>query len=103
MMKYNGLRRIYPLLLWGNIRSKQQADKILTHPVQPERKIGYLYLKPALPIRNMSQMVVLYEAHDVWPTEGIGVGFADGHVEWLRDQTRFKKLLGKTGGEILLK
>jgi prepilin-type processing-associated H-X9-DG protein len=36
---------------------------------------------------------MLYEAYDAWPQGGIGVGFADGHVETVADEASFQKML----------
>jgi prepilin-type processing-associated H-X9-DG protein len=68
---------------------------IFTNPANG-RFPGYVYLKPAdtlQAVKNPSTTVMLYEAYDAWPQGGIGVGFADGHVETVADEASFKKML----------
>lgn len=64
----------------------------LNNPRQPERENGYIYIKPSTPI--LPQQVVLYEAHDSWGN-GINVGYADGHVHFIKEESNFKKDLQK--------
>ncbi len=62
------------------------------------RDAGYIYNKPAASVpklKNTAQTVVLYEKFDRWPG-GINVGFADGHVEWIADEAKFKELLANS-------
>jgi|GEM_PF-1247998 len=66
--------------------------EILINPSQSERENGYVYLKPHG--RLSPSQIVLYEACDEWNV-GINVGFADGHVEFIRKESDFKKLLLK--------
>jgi len=68
------------------------AKDTLINPKQPEREIGYIYLKPSTPISP--QQVVLYEAHDSWG-DGINVGYADGHVQFIKEESNFKNDLQK--------
>jgi len=53
---------------------------------------GYIYLKP--PASPSESRIVLYEAYDSW-NDGIGVGFADGHIEFIKEESDFKNRLGK--------
>ena len=72
----------------------------LTNPREPHREIGYVYVKPGVApekIKNVQKVVVIYEAYDVWPEGGVNVGFAEGHVEFINDEERFKSLLGSGG------
>lgn len=67
----------------------------LVSPLQPERKDAYVYLKPSTKIDRTDAMTpLIYEAFDTWG-EGTCVGFADGHVELVKDEKRFKTLLAK--------
>ncbi len=78
--------------------SKMIDARTLTNPARPEMKVGYVYLKPPLPLDKLPEVykvILVYEAHDAWKG-GINVGFADGHVELVRDEGRFKELLAKS-------
>jgi len=68
------------------------ARDTLINPRQPERENGYIYIKPSTPI--LPQQVVLYEAHDSW-ADGINVGYADGHTQFIKEEAHFKKDLQK--------
>ena len=68
------------------------ARDALINPKQPEREIGFVYLKPITPISP--QQVVLYEAYHSWG-DGINVGFADGHVQFIEKESDFKNQLNK--------
>ena len=64
----------------------------LINPRQPEREIGYVYLKPSTPLSPLQ--VVLYEKYDSWG-DGINVGYADGHVQFIKEESNFKNDLQK--------
>ena len=68
------------------------ASDTFINPGQPERENGYIYIKPSTPISP--QQVVLYEAHDSWG-DGINIGYADGHVQFIKEESNFKKDLQK--------
>lgn len=68
---------------------------VMTNPQQPERKNPFVYLKPKTPVKMPAQHVVMHESYDKFG-EGINVGFADGHVEWIGQERRFKDLLLQT-------
>ncbi len=71
-------------------------NKILTNPRQPNRKIGFVYLKPAVlmkDIKDSGRCIIAYEYYKSWPENGLCAAFADGHVEIIRIETNFKKLL----------
>ena len=75
----------------------REWKKMLTNPLRPELEVGYVYVRPAAKttdVKDPAGTVVLYEAHEKWG-EGINVGFADGHVEFVADQAKFKELLKK--------
>jgi len=71
---------------------RRLARDTLIHPGQPERENGYIYIKPSTPVSP--QQVVLYEAHDSWG-DGINVGYADGHVRFIKEESNFKSDLQK--------
>jgi len=62
----------------------------LNNPGQPEREIGYVYVKPRTPF-SPSQ-IVLYEKYNSWG-DGINVGFADFHVGSYKKESDFKNEL----------
>ena len=71
--------------------------ELLVNPAQPELANGYIYVKPVLPDdlqRDPDKKIVLYEAYETWGG-GIYVGFADGHVEFIQDETDFLKRLSR--------
>ncbi len=51
-----------------------------------------VYLRPKFD-GDMSKKIVLHEAYENWPAEGIVVGFGDGHAEHIANEELFKKLL----------
>ena len=71
-----------------NVYGVTAAD--LTNPRYAGAEPGYVYAKPGKPL-SPSQ-VVLYEKYDSW-ADGINVGFADGHVELIKDESTFKSRL----------
>ncbi|MGC4030466.1 MAG: hypothetical protein QM754_01785 [Tepidisphaeraceae bacterium] len=73
-------------------------DAILTNPQRPDlAKQGYVYV-PATEgkvqsVKNPSTRLAIYEAGD-WK-DGKSVAFWDGHVEWVKDKTKFDALLAE--------
>jgi prepilin-type processing-associated H-X9-DG protein len=65
------------------------ADDLM-NPRHPEEETGYVYVKPEMPLSPSK--VVLYEKYDSW-TDGINVGFVDGHVEFITEESVFKSRL----------
>jgi len=76
--------------------SLQELDKyglekeVFTNPRQPEREVGYVYLKP--PASPSESRIVLHEAYDVWG-QGINVGFANTRIQFIQEESEFKKRL----------
>ena len=78
-------------------------EPILTRDllVNPRREHGltgtYVYVRPSLAISSpkmrASTLVLAYEGYTQWPSNGLAVGFADGHVEWIVDEARFTELM----------
>ena len=82
----------------------EDAD-IIANPRAPGKEVGYIYVRPAANLTQLphpDQTIVIYEATDAWG-DGICVGFADGHVEVVKDRNDFLKRLNMTpreqGGE----
>jgi len=68
--------------------SQYGLDKeVFTNPRQPTRKLGYVYLKPSS--TPSESRIVLYEAYDEWDS-GINVGFANYHVQFIKEESDFK-------------
>ena len=65
----------------------------LVNPRQPKRENGYVYLKPEERL-SPSDDIILYEAYDGWGG-GINVGFADGHIDFIKEESDFNKRLLK--------
>ena len=69
--------------------------RLLVNPRRPGVKVGFVYVRPAALLKDIARTdrtVMVYEAYDQWG-DGICVGFVDGHVEFVADEARFKKLL----------
>jgi outer membrane lipoprotein-sorting protein len=60
----------------------------LVNPSRPDLKVGYVYRKPST--TASPQQVVLWEAYGSW-SDGVNVGCADGHVEFIRDESVLKE------------
>ncbi len=70
------------------------AAMVMKNPSRPEMNPAFVYVKPAVvPVPRPAETVVVYEAHKDFGA-GVNVGFADGHVEFVRDAKRFDQLLG---------
>lgn len=65
-------------------------EETFINPRQPERKVGYIYLKP--PASASDDRIVLYEAYDEW-NEGINVGYASTRIQFVRDKSEFENQL----------
>jgi len=90
----------FPPNLAALVEAGLASSKMLINPLDPTRPAGYVYVRPAAPlkkIKNVAETIVIYEAHEAWK-EGVNVGFLDGHVEFMRDAARFKKLLAASKG-----
>ncbi len=76
-----------------------KTRKVLVNPQQPQRQEkGYVYIKPAAKMAQVltpSATIVIHEAYDQWPG-GLGVGFADGHVERIASEAKFKEMIEKS-------
>jgi len=81
----------WPADLQTLVDGKILTAEVLRRPDQPDMKDGYVYVQPRG--KPDHRRLVIYERHDAWPADGVNVGFADGHVEWIMKEARFKKLL----------
>src|SRR5439155_10783394 len=62
-----------------------QAKEVLTNSAKPDLKPAYVYLKPQLPLAEPYKVMVVYESHTDFGG-GVNVGFADGHVEFVKNK-----------------
>jgi prepilin-type processing-associated H-X9-DG protein len=76
---------------------------ILKNIRDPSRKPGYTYNDPhglLNKIPHPDSWVLVYDAYDKWPVihgvSGINAGFADGHVEFIADEAKFKTQLAES-------
>ncbi|MCH7557324.1 MAG: hypothetical protein IIB56_07685 [Planctomycetes bacterium] len=75
-----------------DLTQRRLARDTLINPRQPEREIGYVYVKPRTPL-SPSQ-IVLYEKYDSWG-DGINVGYVDAHVQFIKKESNFKNDIQK--------
>jgi len=62
---------------------------------EPAGKVPFVYIKPPVPLEKLDrpgERLILHETFDRWTGE-VAVGFADGHVEFIRDRARLERLL----------
>jgi len=85
---------MFPPDLQALVNKKMLTPEIPVNPLRPELgQAGYVYLPPGMPISKLEDgQIVAYEAHEQFG-DGVNVGFADGHVKLIVDETRFKALL----------
>ena len=79
----------------GFIDDPKQLQAIFTNPRKPDVKPAYVYIAPAKGNAAPADVVVIYESHKDFG-DGVNVGFADGHVEFVEDKKRFDEMLAKT-------
>lgn len=87
----------YPDNLQALIKPGYITEELLVNPSFPRRKPAYAYIKPDSKNEFVSTVVMVHETYDAWPSNGIWVGFCDGHVERVADETDFKKMLANKG------
>ena len=100
VFQYAAQHKRLPDTLEAMVQAKMLDAKALSNPRDPKRTPGFVYRKPATTMRDLDRpaaQVMAYEAHDDWPIGGIAVLCADGHVELIADQARFKKRLAESG------
>jgi prepilin-type processing-associated H-X9-DG protein len=70
-------------------------SQVWRNPARPEMDPAYVYVKPDdVQASDARERLVLYEAHKDFD-DGVNVGFADGHVEFIESKDRFNDLLVK--------
>ncbi len=69
-----------------------EAD--LVNPRRPGEAVGWIYRRPDGKVADPSGTVVLYEPLDPWD-DGVNVGFADGHVQFMSDRAGLEKMIAK--------
>jgi len=74
------------------------VKRVMTNPAHPEIQPAYVYIKPAKGNAATAETVVIYESHKDFGN-GINVGFADGHVEWVGQKQQFEQMLAKQAQE----
>jgi hypothetical protein len=70
-------------------------EYIAPEQLRSEQGREFVYVPPVAG-ENPSHTVVIYEQFAAWPTDGLVVGFMDGHVQVVRDEARFEELLATT-------
>ena len=75
-----------------------QAKAVLTHPLRPERGLGYTYVRPTIAPANPAAAVLVYESYDRWPAAGIQVALVGGTVADLKTEAELKDRLRASGG-----
>jgi hypothetical protein len=84
----------FPPDLQTLVKSRVLAEHALANPHLPDRKPGYVYVKPSVGRDKLAaNTVVVYENYETWDDEGIAVGFADGHTQTVKSESEFKALL----------
>jgi prepilin-type processing-associated H-X9-DG protein len=90
----NDHKNQWPDSLQVLVDAKILAPELLANPRLPGRKVGFVYVKPAVSVDKIKgQQVIAHEAFESWPPEGINVAFADGHVELIATKVNFDELL----------
>lgn len=98
MYQYNADRGEWPKDLQALVDGKYIPAQLLVNPSLPGREVGYVYLRPPVPMRqikDLSALIVIHEPYDQWKQDLV-VGFADGHVATIREEQHFKEFLAKT-------
>jgi len=74
------------------------ASQTSTSPTLAQQTPSYVYLPPKDPakLKDPGQQIVLYGRFDNWD-DGICVGYADGHAQFIQDEGQFHKQLASQG------
>ncbi len=73
------------------------TEKDLINPLQPEMKVGYSYLKPVDTPVNPGRLLI-HEKYSAWK-DGVNVVLANGRVQFIANEAKFKRLVKKVGEE----
>jgi len=79
-------------LVISGIVTDEILKNILAPPDNPEGQPVFRYRKPEKD-SDWSTTIILYEAYNKWPDEGVVVCIADGHSEIIKDQSLFEELI----------
>jgi prepilin-type processing-associated H-X9-DG protein len=91
-MYANNHKGAYPPDLAAMVRDQQLAPDVMIDPVDPQRKLGFVYVPPPQTSRwDQKEAVSLPILHEQIG-EGHNVGYADGHVEWFATREEVERL-----------
>lgn len=93
MLYANDHKGAWPDDLKVLIKEADLNPVVFRNPRNPEADPAYVYLKPADPAKGPGDLIVLYEDPKT-VTEGVNVGFWDGHVDFMTTQS-FNESLAK--------
>lgn len=91
----------WPSTLQELVDRRFVAQGALVNPKTKKAKTpGHIYVRPKKLMDKWENTapVMLYEAFDRWPTDGIAVGFADGAVTTIKKEADFKRALEYCNG-----
>jgi outer membrane lipoprotein-sorting protein len=87
----NKLEDIVP----AGLITEEAFKKLVTAPDESNGQSMFRYQNLGTNAESSSNAVMLYEAYDQWPDEGIVAGFRDGHVEIIKRESDFLKLISQ--------
>jgi outer membrane lipoprotein-sorting protein len=67
--------------------------RVLAAEEHPDGPPAMVYRPPIGTREPIGSAILLYEAHEGWPEQGVVVVFGDGHAESIADQERFERLM----------
>jgi hypothetical protein len=88
-------KREWPDDLASAIESASLPATIASNPAKPGT--GYTYIKPPKDAKDASSRIALYAEETI--EGGRGVGFMDGHAEWMKEE-HFQETLKKQNAEV---
>jgi prepilin-type processing-associated H-X9-DG protein len=80
------------------LKTQDITKAVFRNPTMPWKEIGYVYLRPVEGAFAPAEQVILYEAHELEklkPTDGLNVGFGDGHVDFIQKE-QFQRMLAQS-------
>ena len=86
----------WPKDLETMVKSGYLTPEMLVDPSRPDDVPAYIYVRPdeaALAKSDPSKHAVLYENFAQWPKTGVHVAYADGHIELIKDEAAFRKVV----------
>jgi outer membrane lipoprotein-sorting protein len=76
-----------------DLLSRGIDPQTLINPACPDNPNGYIFVPP-VPDSPIAETIVIYEAYDEW-NDGINAGFADSHVEFIKNEADFLERLSQ--------